>query len=262
MPDTHGYIFADEHDRSAERFRALSELYDASTTGYIERLGLARGCACLEIGAGGGSIARWLAALVSPGRVVATDRDMPAFDVSGLANLELLRHDIAVESLPDATFDFVHARLVLMHLPEPELAVSRMVQALRPGGRVLLEEFDVPPLTSEAAWDVDATTLRTSIAFRAAMERSGVDMQCGRRLPGMMRAHRVVSIGGQGRMSLWTGRSAGAHLMRSNYVGLKERMIDDGLILAADFDADLARLDDPDFVAVSPTMWSVWGRLP
>ena len=87
MSDKHGYIFADEHDHSAERFRVLSELYDASTSRYIERLGITRGCTCLEIGAGGGSIARWLAPLVSPGRVVATDRAMPAFDVSGVANL-------------------------------------------------------------------------------------------------------------------------------------------------------------------------------
>jgi SAM-dependent methyltransferase len=262
MSEKHGYIFADEDDNSAERFRALSELYDASTSGYIERLGIARGCTCLEIGAGGGSIARWLAELVSPGRVVATDRAMPGFDVSGLANLELLKHDIAAESLPPATFDFVHARLVLMHLPEPAMAVARMVRALRPGGWVMLEEFDVPPHTSEAALNGGSATLKTSVAFRAAMERSGVDMQCGRRLPGMMRAHGLVSIGGQGRMSLWTGNSAGAHLMRSNFVGLQERMIEDGLIHAVDFDADLARLSDAEFVAVSPTMWSVWGRLP
>lgn len=47
-----------------------------------------------------------------------------------------------------------------------------------------------------------------------------------------------------------------------DYVGLKERMTDDGLIDAVAFEADLARLDDPEFAAVSPTMWSVWGRLP
>lgn len=262
MSDQHGYIFADEHDNSAARFRALSELYDASTSGYIERLGIARGCACLEIGAGGGSIARWLAERVSPGRVVATDRAVPGFDVSGLANLELLQHDIAAEPLPVSTFDFVHARLVLMHLPEPEVAVARMVRALRPGGWVMLEEFDLPSLASEAGGDGGLTTLRTSVAFRAAMEKSGVDMQCGRRLPGIMQAHGLVSVGGQGRMSLWTGGSAGAHLMRSNYVGLQQRMIDDGLIHAIEFNADLARLDDAEFAAVSPTMWSVWGRLP
>jgi SAM-dependent methyltransferase len=261
MSNGHGYIFADEHDNSAQRFRALSELYDASTSGYIERLGIARGSTCLEVGAGGGSVARWLAERVSPGRVVATDRAMPTFDVAGLANLELLQHDIAAESLPASTFDFVHARLVLMHLPEPAIAVARKVRALRPGGWVMLEEFDLP-LTSEVGVDGRLTTLRTSVAFRTAMERSGVDMQCGRRLPGIMRTGGLVVIGGQGRTSLWTSGSAGARLMRSNYVGLQQRMIDDGLIRAVEFKADLARLNDAEFLAVSPTMWSVWGRLP
>ena len=261
MSHGHGYIFADEHDNSAQRFGALSELYDASTAGYIERLVIARGSTCLEVGPGGGSVARWLAARVSPGRVVATDRAMPVFDVSGLANLELLQHDIAAESLPASTFDFVHARLVLMHLPDPELAVARMVRALRPGGWVMLEEFAVPALNSETGVDGE-TPLRASVAFRAVMERSGVDMQCGRRLPGVMRTHGLGSIGGHGRISLWTGGSAGAHLMRSNYVGLRKRMIEEELIAAVDFDADLARLNDPEFLAVSPAMWSVWGRLP
>ena len=262
MSSTHGYVFAEEHDNSAQRFRALSELYDASTSGYIERLGIARGSRCLEVGAGGGSVARWLAERVSPGRVVATDRVMPTFEVSGLTNLERLQHDIAVETPPASTFDFVHARLVLMHLPDPEIAVARMVRALRPGGWMMLEEFDLPPLTADAGVDGGVAILKTSVAFRAAMERSGVDMQCGRRLPGIMRARGLVSIGGQGRTSLWTGGSAGTHLMRSNYVELQQRMIDDGLIHVHDFNADLARLDAAEFVAVSPTMWSVWGRLP
>jgi hypothetical protein len=39
-------------------------------------------------------------------------------------------------------------------------------------------------------------------------------------------------------------------------------MIDDGFIHPADFDLDLARLNDAEFVAISPTMWSVWGRVP
>jgi SAM-dependent methyltransferase len=262
MSSTHGYVFADEHDNSAQRFRALSELYDASTARYVEHLGIGRGSACLEIGAGGGSIARWLARFVSPGRVVATDRDLPAFDVSGLANLELMKHDIAAESLPAATFDFVHARLVLMHLPDPAMAVARMVRALRPGGWLMVEEFDVPAPTSEPALEGGPTILKTSVAFCTAMDRSGVDMRCGRRLPAIVRAHGLVSIGGQGLISLWTSGSAGARLMRSNYVGLRERMIDDGFIHPADFDLDLARLNDAEFVAISPTMWSVWGRVP
>ena len=63
-------------------------------------------------------------------------------------------------------------------------------------------------------------------------------------------------------MSLWTGGSAGARLMRSNYVGLQQRIIDEGWIHEVEFDADLARPSEADFLTVSPTMWSVWGRLP
>ena len=132
---------------------------------------------------------------------------------------------------------------------------------MRPGGWCV-RVFDVPPLTSDTAWDRGLTILRTSEAFRSAMERSGVDMHCGRRLPGMTRAHGLVSIGGEGRVSLWTGGSAGARLMRSNYVGLQQRMIDEGWIHEVEFDADLARLSEADFLTVSPTMWRVLGRLP
>jgi hypothetical protein len=75
-----------------------------------------------------------------------------------------------------------------------------------------------------------------------------------------MQAHGLVSIGGEGRMSLWTGASAGARLMRASYVGLQKKMLNGGSIRAADFETDLARLNDPGFVAVSPAMSSVWGR--
>ena len=125
------------------------------------------------------------------------------------------------------------------------MAVARMVQALRPGGWLMLEEFDVPPLTSDTAWDRGLTILRTSEAFRSAMERSGVDMHCGRRLPGMTRAHGLVSIGGRAGCRSGPRGSAGARLMRSNYVGLQQRMIDEGSIHEVEFDADLARSARP-----------------
>lgn len=47
---------------------------------------------------------------------------------------------MATEPLPEAAFDLVHARLVLMHLPEREQALARMISALKPAGWLIDEE--------------------------------------------------------------------------------------------------------------------------
>ena len=58
------------------RFAGLEVTFDPSTIRYLTGVGVAEGWACWEIGAGGGSIARWLAEQVGPtGSVLATDID-------------------------------------------------------------------------------------------------------------------------------------------------------------------------------------------
>jgi trans-aconitate methyltransferase len=46
------------------------------------------------------------------------------------------------DPLPDAAFDLIHARLVLIHVPEREEVLARLVAALKPGGWMVEEEFD------------------------------------------------------------------------------------------------------------------------
>jgi SAM-dependent methyltransferase len=61
------------------------------------------------------------------------------------------RHDIATDPLPEATFDLVHSHLVLVHLPEREKALARMIAALKPGGWLVDEEFDSSIDTASSA---------------------------------------------------------------------------------------------------------------
>jgi hypothetical protein len=56
--------------------------------------------------------------------VLATDLD-PGGLRSG-ERLEVRRHDIVEDELPERTFDLVHARLVLLHLPKRRQALARM----------------------------------------------------------------------------------------------------------------------------------------
>jgi SAM-dependent methyltransferase len=257
MPDT-PYVFANERNLGSERFVALAELYDAATTRHIESLGIGRGATCLEVGAGGGSIARWLSQRVAPGRVVATDLDPSLLESLALPGIEVRRHDIATDPLPESEFDLVHARLVLMHLPNAPETLARMARALKPGGWLVAEEFDVSGSSTGACGAVP----NTSLAFRAALDHARVDLTFGRHLPSHLRAVGLTEIGGEGRTCLWTGRSAGARLMRANYVGMRGAIIASGIVDSNEFAHDLEQLDDAQFSTASPTMWSVWGRRP
>lgn len=131
------------------RLAALEELFDSGTTRHLESCGIGAGWRCMEIGAGSGSIARWMADRVGPtGHVIATDIDTRHLHALNDARIEIWHHDFAVDSLPVSSFDLVHARLVLVHLPQRDEVLKRMIRALKPGAWLVVEEFDsssMPP---------------------------------------------------------------------------------------------------------------------
>jgi ubiquinone/menaquinone biosynthesis C-methylase UbiE len=118
------YIFDNAAPQASQRFASLETLYDPWTIRHLEATGLGPGWQCWEIGAGGGSIARWLAERCGPtGHILVTDID-PRFLVEPAsldhAPLEIQRHDIGSDPLPAKLFDLIHARLVLFHVPARE----------------------------------------------------------------------------------------------------------------------------------------------
>ena len=116
-----GYLFDNSGEATPTRFAGLESLWDDSTIRYLSNIGVDVGWACWEVGAGGGSIARWLAERVAPtGTVLATDLDLTRIPEGGPSNLTFVRHDVVHDPIPTAEYDLVHARLVLVHLPERE----------------------------------------------------------------------------------------------------------------------------------------------
>jgi ubiquinone/menaquinone biosynthesis C-methylase UbiE len=125
------YLFVDDQ---RARLKAAEDLLDEGTIRVLERVGPAMGWRCLEVGAGGGSIARWLADRVARnGRVVATDINTRDLDAGENAVLEVRQHDIVNDALEDSSFDLVHARLLLEHLRERDRVLQKLVRAVRPG---------------------------------------------------------------------------------------------------------------------------------
>jgi hypothetical protein len=77
MAEKHGYVFAEtEGGAELARLRLVEAGWDPATRRCLEMIGVTEGWACLEIGAGAGSIAAWLGRRVVPtGSVVAADID-------------------------------------------------------------------------------------------------------------------------------------------------------------------------------------------
>src|SRR5215213_8379777 len=148
------YVFDNAKQQAAQRFNALAELYDPITTRHLDAIGVEEGWHCLEIGGGSGTIATWLAHRVTPsGRVLVTDidpRHLTAVGELRLPNLEVQRHDIAVDPLPERAFELIHERLVLIHVRDRAAALHTMVQALKPGGWLVVEDFD--PTFASLTW--------------------------------------------------------------------------------------------------------------
>lgn len=106
------------------------------------------------------------------------------------------------------------------------------------------------------------TLLKTHVAMARLMTDRGFERRYGRLLFGRFRAHGLVSVGAEARMFMVQRGAPGAWLVRANYEQLRETMIGAGYITAQEFEEDLARLDDPDFLMPSSIMWTAWGQRP
>jgi ubiquinone/menaquinone biosynthesis C-methylase UbiE len=265
VTDGNAYLLDNANAKAGARMDVLARLYDPTSRRMLELAGIAAGWNCLEVGGGGGSVARWLAERVGPhGRVLCTDIDTRIIERAGASacgNLEVLRHDIAQDPLPANAFDLAHARLVMIHVPQRERALEKMAQALRPGGWLVIEDFDSASLQPDAVINRFETPLPTSDAVRKYLTRHQ-DGYFGRRLHGRFRELGLVDVSAEAHMVMFDRDNGGADLMRVNFEQIGADVIAAGLITRQQIDADLAMLERDEFAMPSPILWSVIGRKP
>jgi SAM-dependent methyltransferase len=255
------YILANKGKEAPIRFAALAAIYDPQTIRHLETLGVARGWRCLEVGAGSGTIAKWLADRVAPtGHVLVTDVDTRFLEPLRGPALDVLAHDIGSDALPEAEFDLIHARLVLMHVRQRDTALARMVSSLKVGGWLLVEEYDSCSIPPDPALSSGEVLLQTHVAMLRLLEDGGVNRRYGRLLSGLLRASGLTSVGSSAQLFMWQSGSPGMAMVRANFEQLRDAMIEANYITPQQFDEDLARLNNPSFVMPSSILWSAWGR--
>lgn len=125
------------------------DVYRRPLSTALERLGLAEGWSCVDVGAGGGDVSVAIAQVVGrTGRVYAVDVDPRRRDeiaTLAAAHAQVLALSQAGEelTLPEPV-DLAFCRFLLMHVAEPRRVLRRMGAAVRPGGWVVAQE----PITS------------------------------------------------------------------------------------------------------------------
>ncbi|MEV0069154.1 MULTISPECIES: methyltransferase domain-containing protein [unclassified Amycolatopsis] len=259
-----GYLLDNAQPEAGSRFDALSSLFDASTFRHFDDLGVAPGWRCWEVGAGGPSVVTWLADRVGPGgHVLATDLDTSWAATTASDVVEIRRHDIGLDAPPPGGFDLVHARLVLVHVPDRERALRTMVDALRPGGRLLLEDADPtlqPLICLDEHGPDEALANRLRRAFRELLASRGADLAYGRTLPRVLREAGLADVTADAYFPITS--PACTALEAATVRQIRASLLTAGLATAADIDRHLANVTSGRLDLATSPMISAWGRLP
>ena len=216
------YVVPNSWERARRRLELLEACYDTASFRRASALGVREGWRCLDAGAGHGSFARWLGSRVGPaGSVIAADLDTRLLADITEPNIEVRQIDLVGSQLPAGEFDFVHTRLVLMHIPAREQVLGRLSAALRPGGILMIEEQDGFPVLATAT----GAYRQAWLAFIRTCRAAGTDPDGTRDLPMRLRRHGLASIDAELDVPLFRGGSAHARFWSLTWQQVRDRVI-------------------------------------
>jgi SAM-dependent methyltransferase len=212
------YIFDTGTDLGREHMARLESLLDEPTVAVLEACldggGVGPGQRCLDLGAGGGSITRWLSSRGCS--VVAVDLDTT--HLSSRPGVEVHRHDIN-DGLPNpGPYDLIHARLLLTHLPRREEIFAQLVAALAPGGWLVLGEFSGRQnrvLSAPTPADAELFARMQHLSHEVASPAHGISFEWAHQVDSRMAAAGLVNITGVEHSWTTVGGSPGCLLHRN-----------------------------------------------
>ncbi|BDP43800.1 hypothetical protein DAETH_37690 (plasmid) [Deinococcus aetherius] len=161
-------------DQEIARLDGQAASIEAPTRLFLRAAGIEPGMRVLDLGTGLGHVARLVAELVGPeGQVVGIDTSARLLEVAReraheYPQVTFVQGDVRTWRDP-APFDAVVGRLILFHLPDAGNVLHHQLGALRPGGVMLMLDFDLGSSRAEPAVPLVTQTLEwVMAAFRSA----------------------------------------------------------------------------------------------
>jgi SAM-dependent methyltransferase len=233
----------------------------------LDKIGVAPGWRCLDIGCGPGGITDLLSERVgSAGKVTGLDSDevfLAHARERTPGNVEFVKGNALASTLPTHAFDLVHMRFVASTAGNAEGLISEAMRLTRPGGVVALQEPDIATLTCFPplqAWD------RLKAALEGAFSAVGADIRLGQRLFQLMRAAGLTDLEYRPFVVGITSSHPLRDYLPSTVESVRGTIVGHGLMTAAHLDTDLAtcraHVRKADTVFTMYTVAQVWGRTP
>lgn len=263
------YVFVDQGE--VERLRMQARVWEPAAEALLDRVGVAPGARCVDLGCGPAGLLAPLARRVGPtGKVVGVEllnAQLAAarahVEREGFTNVEVIEADAFDTRLPRGAFDLVHARFLLAPLGRADELLREMVALARPGGVVVLEEPD------QNSWDyfpARPVWARVKRVFEEVFPRFGGDANAGQKLfarlrgLGLERAQLSAAV-----VALQDGHP----YMRTPMVGLaamRRFIVEGGLMTDGEIDDALREMDaivsDPESWSTTFTLTQAWGYKP
>ena len=255
------YVFDTSFPDEDERLRLGEALWDPGTRTRLARTGLTAGWHCLEVGAGHGSVAAWMAERAgAAGIVEAVDLRTDRLEWLTEHGVRVRRHDVTTDEFPRAVYDLIHARLVVQHVLDRPAVVRRLCRALKPGGHLVLEDTDTASLFSHPTRPDFLQDVK--LAAYQVMSDAGYHPRCGLLDASLATAAGLVDVRGEGRSSVVCGGGDAARWYLLWLAHLRPAMLAYTGMTAHRLDQAAAELNDPANSWLTQVMVTVTGRAP
>lgn len=254
------YIFDNTtEEREYQRLQLVEAANDPTTIRLLEESGIQPGWHCLELGAGAGSILRWLGNQVGPtGLAVGVDKKTTYLHHDDSPHVQIYQGSFLDVPL-EQSFDLLHSRYVLIHNQEEGAMLRKLRSLLKPGGWAILEE---PDFTSTTLLAQETAQGRVNRAICQMFTNVGLDPAYALRLPRTLQESGFQIIRAQSHMHLCPGKSPMARVMGESALVLEQEYCKTSLCSPEDIQQYVRLSQDSTHWALYHSTTSVIARKP
>ncbi len=261
---TQTYSFNNSWGGAKQRLHLLERFADPVTQALLKHtFKVSPPKRCLEVGAGGGSITRWLCENTPCNtKVIAVDINIELLQKLKYPNLSVVQQDVS-QQLPEGLFDLIHTRAVLIHVKNRDQLLKQLVGKLRGNGCILIEEPDFSSFGPLDDTDDELKTVfcQVSKAIEVYQETTGgMVHDYGGTLESKLRKTGINILQMETTLRHVAGGSEEARFFALTYTQIKQKVLASAHLNEDLFDRFLKLFENPDFVFKTYSLVSVLGN--